>query len=175
MAKKATKSAPKRITKKVTKHYGLVVLAVCVAVCATLVLSWMITREVYLAETKSVRENAENIVINDVGASSALVSVMLAEESGCVKHMDRKNVTYIIQANDKFALAQYGCALDAKTFYKNTDDGWKNISPTNKFINGQPLCSHLKENSIPSSFVSLCYDEPREEGQLPAILENPVK
>lgn len=170
MVKKA-----KKVSKKVTKHYGLVVLAVCVAVSAALVLPWMIAREVYLAETKSVRENAENIVINDVGAPKALVNTILAEDSGCVKHLDRKNVTYIIQANNKFALAQYGCALDAKMFYKNTDDGWKSLSPTNQFINGQPLCSHLKEHGIPSSFVSLCYGEAKKDGEMPPIVANPVK
>lgn len=170
MVKKQSKK-----TKKVTKHYGLVILAVCVAVSAALVLPWMIAREVYLAETKSVRENAENIVINDVDAPKALVTAILAEDSGCVKHLDRKAVYYIIQANDKFALTQYGCALDAKMFYKKIDGNWKSLSPTNNFINGQPLCSHLKEHSIPANFVSLCYDGPAVDGQLPPVVANPVK
>lgn len=166
---------PKKVSKKITKHYGLPILALCVAVSAALVLPWMIAREVYLAETKSVRENAENIVINDVKAPKALVDVMLAEDSGCVKLLDRKAVYYIVQVSDTFALTQYGCALDAKMFYKKVDGVWTSLSPTNKFVNGQPLCSHLKEHSIPSSFVSLCYDTPAVEGQLPPIVANPVK
>lgn len=169
MVRKAKKAS------KVSKHYGLVVLAICVAVSAALVLPWMIVREVYLAETKSVRENAENIVINDIGASKALVDTILAEDSGCVKHLDRKAVYYIIQANDRFALTQYGCALDAKMFYKKIDGKWKSLSPTNNFIYGQPLCSHLKEHSIPVSFVSLCYDGSVADSQLPPVVANPVQ
>lgn len=165
----------KKTKKKISKHYGLVVLAVCVAVSAALVLPWMIVREVHLAETKSVRENAENIVINNVGATNGLVNAILAEKSGCPELDGSKNVTYIVKEAGNFALTQYGCALDAKMFYKKVDGKWKSLSPTNNFINGQPLCSHLKEHSISSNFVSLCYDNAGIEGQEPQIIANPVK
>lgn len=169
MAKKTKKP------KKVSRQFGLIVLVCMTVLCATIVLVWILAKEVYLAENKSVRENAENIVVNNVNAPSDLVNTLLAEKSGCVDLMGRKNVSYIVRFNDDFALTQYGCALDAKMFYKKIDGEWKSLSPTNNFINGQPLCSHLEQYSIPADFVALCYDTPGDNGQLPAIIANSVK
>jgi hypothetical protein len=159
----------KNKSKKVIKNYTLLVLTVCVAVAAGLVLAWMLGKEVYLSETKNVHESRQNIVINTVGASSDLVNVLLAEKSGCEPQLP-KNVDYIVRQMGNFALVKYGCMLDASMYYKKVDNKWTALSPTNNFVNGVPLCSHVKEHGVPASFQATCYD-----GTPPVIVANPVE
>jgi hypothetical protein len=158
---------PKSKNKKAKKDLVLVVLVVCVTVAATLVLAWMLGKEVYLSETKSVHENASNVVVNTIGAPSSLVAKLLAEKSGC---QINKNTDYIERYDGKFALVNYGCNLDAKMFYKFADGTWTGLSPTNNFINGVALCSYVKEKSIPATIQTLCYDESSKK-----LVNNEVK
>lgn len=157
-------------------HFMLYVLAISVTLCAILALSWMFAREVYTNETVSVRENAENIVVNNVGAPNDLVEALLAEKSGCMQNLKQKNVDYIVRVVDDYALVHFGCALDAYAFYHKTDGKWDGISPTNKFIYGTPTCESLEADRVPASIQPYCWDSgPREDGKLPTTIENPVK
>lgn len=164
-----TKSKSK---KSVEKNPLYLYMVVAVTICATLALSWMITREFYLAATKSAQENKQNVVVNTVGAPSDLVSALLAENSGCPSG---KNTDYIVRQVGNFALVHYGCSLDAYMFYEKQNGTWTGLNPTNNFINGVPLCSHVKEHLIPPSIQATCLDgKPGKNGELPQLVVNPV-
>ncbi len=148
-------------------------LVISVAVCAILALSWMLYKELYINNTKIVQENSENVVINNIKASPELTTYLLWEKAGCT---DSKNVVYILREVGKFALVKYGCGLDASMFYQRVDGAWEGISPTNQFVNGVPLCSHLQEHKIPFTIQPTCYNSTiSSDGVLPPIATNPVK
>lgn len=165
----------KKKQRQIGKSKALVFLAVGVALCASVVLGWMIAKEVYLADTKDVRESKTTIVINTERAPSDLVDTLLAE-SGCKDiTVSGKNIDYIVREKNDIALVHYGCALDAYMYYKKANGKWTGISPTNQFIDGTPLCSHLKENNIPASFQAHCYDHmPTGPTDHPTLMSNPV-
>lgn len=159
--------------KSIEKNPLYLFMILGVTICATLALSWMISREFYLAATKSTQENRQNVVVNTVGAPSDLVRALLAEDSGCIRS---KNTDYIVRQSGNFALVHYGCSLDAYAFYEKQNGTWVGLNPTNNFINGVPLCSHLKEHSIPASFQATCYNgNPSQAGILPLLVVNSVE
>lgn len=153
----------------------LLALVAVVAVCAVIVLGWMLAKELYTGSDKRAYENAENIVINNVGASNGLVQAILAENPGCMENDLGKNTTYIMREVGDFALVHFGCGLDAYMFYSKTSGEWKNLSPTNQFIDSTPLCSHLKKHSIPSDIQEFCWNRAvSANGKMPKLVANPV-
>lgn len=169
--------------KKIEKSPLFMAMVIGVIICAVLTLSWMIFREIYISQTSHILENDRNIVVNVVKAPSSLVSTLLAEDGRCtdnvsaptVKNNPSKNVFYIEREVSGVALVQYGCGLGAHIFYKKENGKWIGISPTNQFIYGIPLCSHVKKFRIPSSVQAVCYENPTKEGHLPPLVANPVK
>ena len=163
------------VKKQSKKSIALIILVFGVTLCAILALGWMVIKEVSLHSTKNVYESKSTIVINTVGAPKELVNTMLAE-SGCDGITPSgKNINYIVREESGVALVQYGCGLDAHMFYKKTDGTWNGINPTNQFLNGTPLCSHLKEHAIPASFQAYCYESfIRDDGKQPELVSSPV-
>jgi hypothetical protein len=175
------KKAKRRLSKKsirVPKSKNILVLAFSVLVCAVIVMGWMLFRETYpaTASKKSVYENRQTIVINNVEASNSLVNTLMNEKASCTDHNGQKNVVYIVREVEDYAFVKYGCDLDAHAYYRKDGNKWVGLSPTNKFYLGIPFCSALKLDKIPRKIAPTCWDgSVGKKGKSPALAVNPVK
>lgn len=159
-------------SKKVAINPLLLVLVVSVVICAALALSWILAKEVYRDGSKTAKENAENVVINNIGAPSQLVDALLAEKQGC---QGSKNVDYIDRVSEDYALVRYGCALDAHSIYRKQNGVWVTLDNTNQFLNGVPICAFVRVNSIPKSISPTCYDGNLVSGVTPPLVSNTIE
>jgi hypothetical protein len=160
------------MAKATTTKTNLLILVSCVAVSAILALGWIIFRETIPNSTRNVYENNQSIVINNVGASSDLVSALLNEAQNCPVH---KNVDYIDKQVGDFAVVRYGCGLDATTIYKKSSNSWSALNTTNQLVNSVPYCAFTKDNDVPVTIEPFCYDGTFKDGVTPNVISNPVK
>lgn len=160
------------MAKKNLSNKSLLILVSSVAVSAVLALAWIIVRETVPSSARSVYESTQNVVVNNVGASSGLVSALLNEATNCPVH---KNVDYIDKEVGNFAVVRYGCGLDATTIYKQANGTWQALDTTNQLVNGVPYCAFAKQEQIPVGVEPFCYDGTFKDGTAPNVISNPVK
>ena len=73
----------------------------------------------------------------------------LDEYAGC-DHTDRPAMHQLRIEYKNYAKIKYGCGeTDATMYLKRVNEKWQTISPTNQFVGGIPLCSHIKKHDIP--------------------------